>query len=345
MIEARVFYVGRGSSVVIRLGEPGCGKYGIVDCFCGDARRHPLLEFLKRELVTSIEFLVLTHPHDDHFLGAGEIIRRYGDGLKKFFDWGIDPHQVMVSFYNSNAYRDSLAQKDLLAIRKFCRSRRAEGRVSCLTSPGIRIYEDRHREIVVETVAPSGDTFKKVQDSLSRYFQKCRQLIQHSGGITLSSLPKPNSAMDLNRLSSAVKIDVAGRSLVLGGDVLGGAWKKLLINGTNLDAHAVLLSHHGSHTGFPTKSWAAGFGRRNGIALVSGEGLHQPSPSVVKEVKAAGCQIYSTSVSGRSRRSHLADYVSKFHHGRGYLMDSKRDIIIRVEREGTWVEFAPSEIA
>ena len=114
MIEARVFNVGRGSAVLVRLGEADCGKFGIIDCFRGEDGRHPLLSYLKKSTVECIEFLIVTHPHQDHFLGISDVFGLFEKQIKLYFDSGINPNDIIVSAFSSTGNIDRKAASDLI---------------------------------------------------------------------------------------------------------------------------------------------------------------------------------------------------------------------------------------
>ena len=104
-MKIRVFYVGRGCSVLIELGA---GRFGIVDCYRGDRGGHPLLQHLLGLSVPCerIEFLVLTHPHEDHFVGVASLLKAFGTRIERLYDCGVDFRQLIVAVYGSRAKGD-----------------------------------------------------------------------------------------------------------------------------------------------------------------------------------------------------------------------------------------------
>jgi beta-lactamase superfamily II metal-dependent hydrolase len=332
MSEARIFYVGRGNSVVLRLGESDCGRYGIIDCYQGDDGSHPLLSYLRNVQVSAIEFIIITHPHRDHFGGIGALLREYGSVTKKFCDCGVDPQQVMVALYNSCDEREKKAGEDLEAIRKFCAAKKHQHKVFSISSPGMVIYEDKTRNIVVDSVAPVGFAYKRTQESLERYFERCRREWTKAKGDSEVEfrLPSPKGALDLNHLSSAIRVRLGEKTFLFGGDVLKYNWQ-LLLRSSKLPADVVLLSHHGSHTGFPASAWGDSFAGTQTTALISGEGFHQPSPSVVEHLTARQARVVATgSALVPLTGNGLRGYVANFHHKLPKPTRAKQDIVLRV---------------
>jgi competence protein ComEC len=66
-------YVGQGDSIILEWEEGGKNFVGIVDCN-KDNSSNPILDYLKNLKNYSFEFLILSHPHTDHFSGILEIL-------------------------------------------------------------------------------------------------------------------------------------------------------------------------------------------------------------------------------------------------------------------------------
>lgn len=67
LLEVHVLGAGRGESIVLRLPD---GGWGVVDCCASsssDESKNSTLEFLRSRNIKELEFLCLTHPHDDHY--------------------------------------------------------------------------------------------------------------------------------------------------------------------------------------------------------------------------------------------------------------------------------------
>jgi len=62
--------VGQGDSILIEWADnQGFMHIGIIDCNLVNGGRSPVLEYIKQSGYRKIEFLVLSHPHSDHFSG------------------------------------------------------------------------------------------------------------------------------------------------------------------------------------------------------------------------------------------------------------------------------------
>lgn len=343
-LEIRVFYVGRGSAVVIKFGGPNGRSVGIVDCYRGPFDGPTLADFLLANEIDTVEFLILTHPHEDHFLGVGAILEKFDGKIKKYLDWGISPREIVVTAFQDQA--GGVARAELIALERFCKGKKNQSKIGSISSPGLMIYDDEQAGIRVRSVAPLGSVYRKVQESVSRYFRSCLKafVVSQSKGEEIV-LPRPVAGMDLNKLSSAILVESPYGSVLLGGDVLARDWE-ILLESNSLPVDVVLLSHHGSYTGFPKNRWATGaFGHRQTIALVSGEGRHQPSSQVEDHLKVYGNELVCTS-RGMTRpgQSSLREYVNRMHLGRPWGESSGADIVVTLAKTGIEVKREPPKL-
>src|SRR5262249_18417566 len=76
-IEVHVLGAARGESIILRLPH---GGWGVVDCCAGsstDPGQNDTLRFLREQGATELEFLALTHPHDDHYRGMSHLLEAF----------------------------------------------------------------------------------------------------------------------------------------------------------------------------------------------------------------------------------------------------------------------------
>jgi beta-lactamase superfamily II metal-dependent hydrolase len=95
LLKIYVFGSTEGESIVLHLPN---GKWGVVDSFASslkDSATNPAYTILKRESVTELDFLCLTHPHDDHFRGMTQLLTDFA--IKQFWTFfGPDPRDVSL---------------------------------------------------------------------------------------------------------------------------------------------------------------------------------------------------------------------------------------------------------
>ncbi|AYN69073.1 hypothetical protein D1013_17655 [Euzebyella marina] len=69
--------VGQGDSIIIEWLEGSHWKVGVVDC--NKYYGNPVLEHIINEGYNELEFVILSHPHDDHFSGILELLEKCRD--------------------------------------------------------------------------------------------------------------------------------------------------------------------------------------------------------------------------------------------------------------------------
>jgi len=73
LVEVVFRNVGQGDSIILKWVENGNSSYAIIDCnlFKG---QNSVLEYVKHENVKEIDFMILSHPHEDHFSGFLQLL-------------------------------------------------------------------------------------------------------------------------------------------------------------------------------------------------------------------------------------------------------------------------------
>ena len=92
--------VGQGDSILIEWEDNDINKVGIIDCKKRQ-KSNPVIDHLKEKGYTEIEFIILSHPHSDHYSGfeelldfieeKGIVVNRFGNTLKEigsgYWEW------------------------------------------------------------------------------------------------------------------------------------------------------------------------------------------------------------------------------------------------------------------
>ncbi len=74
MIHLTFKNVGQGDSIILEWEANNTRKIGIIDCNLFH-NQNPVLEYVIKKKYKTIEFLLLSHPHLDHFSGFLELIK------------------------------------------------------------------------------------------------------------------------------------------------------------------------------------------------------------------------------------------------------------------------------
>jgi competence protein ComEC len=97
--------VNQGDSIIIEWSHDNESKYGIIDCSKYNSKINPVLEHVISEEIKKIDFLLLTHPHEDHFSGFYELIshcRKNNVEIKRFlYTSRVSPDYLKLGTKNS----------------------------------------------------------------------------------------------------------------------------------------------------------------------------------------------------------------------------------------------------
>lgn len=90
LLRVYVYGASEGESIALHLPN---GAWGVVDSFASSPRdpaTNPIHRLLRDKNVTEIEFLCITHPHADHFMGMSQLFRDFE--VKHFWTFiGLEP--------------------------------------------------------------------------------------------------------------------------------------------------------------------------------------------------------------------------------------------------------------
>jgi hypothetical protein len=308
-MKLEIFNVGRGNAALVTLEESqDAVRVGIIDCFQG--RHSPLLSALrkvpKRRL--SIEFLVITHYHADHFVGVAELLREFGSAIRLIADPGLDLGDVQVAEFGTSTRNDGRARRELRALTAF--KRKHPAKVRSVAGPGQMIFDAGG--LTVRSVAPDGLMLTRVTRQLRRHVTTVAK--RYAEG-TMTDDVSATGGYDLNQTSSAVLLEMGGYRFLFGGDVLTPTWNVVAEAG-QYHSDVFVMSHHGADNAFAAKTIAK-LARPGMRMIVSGAGRGQPAPSVVRELRSsAWCGgVWATNVPRDASLLDGDDWLLRFHYG------------------------------
>jgi hypothetical protein len=261
-VEITLFGNGYGESIVIYIPEVG---WGIIDSFQTEIEGRtiiPPLEYLKELLYPDyprLAFILLTHPHEDHYLGFDNILRDYPGGIEKIYWYQGDGIRELKVYW----LQQKIANNGVLpnysriheAIRKAIKQGVTERRLSELTEVvdkrHIKIDNYGYTDISIKALSPGASAERKYVELLHKAITDIKQ------GKPVFQLNDHSH----NLLSVALYITLGDLKILLGSDVENThgddtAWQGILHNtGVNLSAQLVKVSHHGSKNGYYKKAW------------------------------------------------------------------------------------------
>jgi len=299
-LEIHVLGGGKGESIVIKL--PG-GLWGVVDCYTHsltDPAGNPTYQFLKSQGVNRLQFLCLTHPHDDHFMGMVQLIDEF-DPLEFWRFDGLSHEHIrkLIKYHELLARKPRLprirqqeftrASEELLGIfsrvlekarSRTIEPRRFQGRVTALETQSAAGLAVR-----IESLAPLG---RRVEI----YEGMILDCIDASGRLT-TVLSDPEH----NRISLVLLITFGQTRVLLGADLETECWVEVMANVADLHASLVKVCHHGSSNGYCSGLWdrlASGPARKPLAVLTPYHRFKLPEAEAIGEIKAHSSTLYST---------------------------------------------------
>ena len=240
LVNITVFGPGFGESIIIYIPSLG---WGVIDSCIHRAKNvtiNPALEFLKSQNVTRLSFLVLTHPHNDHFQGLNLLIEHFLGRIER------------ICYYSGDGireYRTFLARKHLLRepglvalsqiFKKFAQAKEAGAHILKMSERTEIVRRNRYGNSEVEIIALSPS-----EESIARYVQLLHEAIPRKDG-HFSGEMKDN---DHNLLSSAILCKVQNLSLIFGSDLEVGktkhmGWKGVMRNPDSPSLQPTLLKY------------------------------------------------------------------------------------------------------
>lgn len=292
-----VFGPGYGESIVIYLPDLG---WGIIDsCLINFKKRkyNPALEYLKQLNVDRLAFLILTHPHLDHYKGIEHILFHYSGAIDR------------IGYYSGEGlkeYASYLARKKILnepGLKTFSdifllieKAKKSGANIIKLSERKEVIRKGLYKNNTIEMISlsPSEDSEKKYIERLYKFIPKVK-------GASIKDLKDSEQ----NIISSAIWCEINNVRFIFGSDLENGTnfsgWSGVLNNldSPNLSATFVKIPHHGSPNAFNENIWKI-FSNDSKVPVsvttpyIKSRAL-RPDPVILKKISNYTKNIYVTS--------------------------------------------------
>lgn len=298
LLEVHLLGGSKGESIVIKLPD---GQWGVVDCYTdaiADPDKNPTIQFLRSRSVKTLQFVCLTHAHDDHFLGMVKLIEEFKPA--EFWRFGClsAPHIRKLLQYNALRAKEvdgakraelSRSMREFQDILKVAERGRGDNsiRPNPLTSMKTLypLPRDESKGLKIECLAPSGT-------QVARYHEAILDCIGPD-----EQIAKELKHAEHNEVSVVLKITYGETVVILGGDLEKGGWEEVIreYGEANLKALAVKVSHHGSETGYCPGLWKHFTAEGKTIAMIAPQHRHKlPRPEGLEDISKFASQIVAT---------------------------------------------------
>jgi beta-lactamase superfamily II metal-dependent hydrolase len=292
--------VGQGDSIILQWKKEGKKNIGIVDCK-KVYPYNPVLDYIKSKDVDSINFMILTHPHYDHFSGFRELLNYCGNNEIPIENFLLTCYQDIV--YLKSAVKSSKASSELVKMLiKLRELRRDKNIIKHLTHFNSDIKNIHlNDKIRIEPLAPT-------TTELEFFLERKLSLAEEN----------QDSQPHGNWLSTILKVAGNDWYILLTSDVEQSVLKKIGHNMEERLATSLILCqapHHGSLKNHSSEFWRSLDRRKAKVAISVGKNSYDhPDEKVIEKFDDYNYEIYSTNRVGALeneslKRDHRSDLL------------------------------------
>ena len=294
-LEVHILGAGKGESIILKLPND---QWGVVDCYASsssDPATNPTIKFLRNQGVKRLQFVCLSHPHDDHFLGMTKLIDEFKP--REFWRAGcLSPEHVklLAKYYRVAGISEGVdsftrSAQELLGVYARVRA----GVVNC----EIDVIRAQSRMTLYPTPAEQNSAFR-----IEWRLPSGNQVELYEGAVWSCIGPDGHIAENLtrshhNNISLVLRVVYGESSVLLGGDLEKEGWAQVVkeYGGDQLSASAIKVSHHGSPNGYCDGLWEqfASGGKPYAVNMPSRP--HKlPKPKALKHIGEYSRGVYAT---------------------------------------------------
>jgi len=225
--------VGQGDSIIIEWEENGKGQIGIIDCNLYEGR-NAVLEYIEIKGYSSIEFILISHPHIDHYSGMSDLlIKCYNKITIKYFLYTLSPilGEVFMKIF--------MSMNEQIELQRFIKT--IDEVFDCFEET-IQVHHKVEEiklgsDLTLSFIAPNSNVYFKLPKAVSK---------KRSGRTTTKA--------DLNSLATFAVINNRKNSILLTSDVTIRSYGRLAKH-ISLPASLVQAPHHGSKGSLSKGFW------------------------------------------------------------------------------------------
>lgn len=277
--------VGQGDSIIFEWEDDAKKRIGIIDCK-KKGKSNPILAHLKAaDPIEQIDFIVLSHPHEDHYSGLYAVLKHCKDRKIKIKKFCYTIQDIEIEYWNYFS-PNITGSKELLKIFDIAHELYDLKLLEFVPlSFGYRI--DLTNEIYLKCISPSREENSTYLDILKFQPEKNRLLRSRAA----------------NHLSTLFKLKVGDKYILFTSDVEKQTFLRIQDRNWDLldkkEVHLSQVPHHGSENNHEESFWSKLQKVKNCTALISA-GEHKPYDhphyNVISSFKNLGYDIQSTNI-------------------------------------------------
>ena len=301
-LEICAFGPGYGESVLLYIPYVG---WGIIDSCEVKINKKTfvlplqyLLESFPDKEKPELAFIVLTHPHEDHYKGLDKIIDNYPGGIKRICRYnGVGIRELRYYLIRQKIGHIEQLPGLIDVFEAFQNATKKKGSHERFLSELTNVFEYNNvnvegfgiTNIILKALSPSSE-------SATKYSEMLFKVIPKSG----ESLKFVNDSAH-NLISVCLLLTIGDIQVLLSGDLEnypseGMGWKCIVRNAdcpilwTNLNK----VAHHGSKSGFNDSAWEAHKSKGKPISIITPfikGNTYLPEPDDIKKIKTVSSKV------------------------------------------------------
>lgn len=278
--------VGQGDSIIVEWIKDGINKIGIIGC-CKKGKINPTLIHIENLKYSEIEFIILSHPHKDHYSGLFELLKYIEKNkiiVKRFSQTiMLAGPTVYWKYFEINSSDSRQLKQIIKKIRELFELNLIKKNDTLLDGKSFKIEDN----IELECLAPCTDDVGLYQ-----------KIVKLDADINLKE-----ASHAANLLSTVIKLQIDDNFILFTSDAECSALLGIINNYSakfkGAKFHVCQLPHHGSEKNNYEEFWQIVETIDDKHAIISAgqnKKYNHPSYSVIEKFNDDGYQIHCTNI-------------------------------------------------
>ena len=298
--------VGHGDTIILEWkNDKGENEVGIIDCHLINGQSNLVIEHIRTYRYKKIKFLILTHPHTNHFSGFPSLLefcKKRKINIEMFLHTVVYHREFLIELHNErvnlNEFFDSFVNRirDRKILKRLFREIHLLSGTSILRKVGAindSFFLRLKKKLWLECLSPS-------YDELAQYYQ----IVFSLNSKRELEIRKKENSPDANLLSAIIKISTDDWDVLLFSDAKKSSVKRIMndYQKNNKRLIAMQIPGHGSIHSHFEPSWRNIPGKENIPVFVSvGPKYGDPSKKVIQFYAENFREVHSTNCVGGFR--------------------------------------------